>query len=81
MFNYGARRLRASNLAGKAHIPSFVDQAADAYAQVIENEQREGLTPLELALFVKKRLDAGDTQQQIAQAWARARRTSRWCAP
>jgi ParB family transcriptional regulator, chromosome partitioning protein len=67
MLNFGARRLRASRLAGKDDIPAFVDQAADDYDQVIENEQREGLKPLELALFVKKRLGAGDSQQEIAR--------------
>ena len=67
MLNYGARRLRASKLAGKADIPAFVDQAAEDYDQVIENEQREGLTPLELALFVEKRLAHGDSQQEIAR--------------
>ena len=67
MLNFGARRLRASRLAGKLDIPAFVDQAADDYDQVIENEQREGLNSLDLALFVKKRLADGDTQQEIAQ--------------
>jgi ParB family transcriptional regulator, chromosome partitioning protein len=67
MLNYGARRLRASKLAGKADIPAFIDQAAEDYDQVIENEQREGLTPLELALFVKQRLARGDSQQEIAR--------------
>lgn len=67
LLNFGARRLRASKLAGRADIPAFVDLSADSYDQVIENEQREGLKPLELALFVKKRLDAGETQQEIAR--------------
>lgn len=67
MLNFGARRLRASKLAGRTEIPAFVDEAADDYDQVIENEQREGLTPLELALFVKKRFAAGDTQAEIAR--------------
>ena len=52
MLNFGARRLRASKLIGKLDIPAFVDSTADSYDQVIENEQREGLKPLELALFV-----------------------------
>jgi ParB family transcriptional regulator, chromosome partitioning protein len=67
MLNYGARRLRASRLAGQADIPAFVDKAADDYDQVIENEQREGLTPLELALFVKKRLARRESQATIAR--------------
>jgi len=41
MLNFGARRLRASRLAGKADVPAFVDESFDSYDQVIENEQRE----------------------------------------
>ena len=54
ILNYGARRLRAAKLAELGTVPAFVDKAADSYDQVIENEQREGLKPLELALFVKR---------------------------
>ena len=45
MLNFGARRLRASKLAGKTDIPAFIDAAFDSYDQVIENEQRESLKP------------------------------------
>jgi ParB family transcriptional regulator, chromosome partitioning protein len=64
VLNFGARRLRASRLARLKEIPAFIDTTADSYDQLIENEQREGLKPLELALFVQKRLAMGD--------WARA---------
>ena len=67
VLNYGARRLRASKLAGLKEIPAFVDKAADSYDQVIENEQREGLKPLELALFVKGELENGVSQAEIAR--------------
>jgi ParB family transcriptional regulator, chromosome partitioning protein len=67
MLNYGARRLRASKLVGLKEIPAFVDQAADSYDQVIENEQREGLKPLELALFVQRELKKGLSQAEIAK--------------
>ena len=73
MLNFGARRLRASKLAGQMVIPSFVDAAADSYDQVIENEQREGLKPLELALFVQRRLEAGDSQADIARHLGKSR--------
>ena len=66
MLNFGARRLRASKLAGKCDIPAFVDEAVDGYDQVIENEQRDGLKPFELARFVKKQLGAGQSQSEIA---------------
>jgi len=67
MLNFGARRLRASRLAGLNNIPAFVDARADRYDQVIENEQREGLRPLDLALFVQQRLALGETQAEIAR--------------
>lgn len=67
MLNFGSRRLRASKLAGLSEIPAFVDTCADSYDQVIENEQREPLTPLELALFVQRRQALGETQKEIGQ--------------
>lgn len=73
VINFGARRLRASKLAGLATIPAFIDTTADSYDQVIENEQREGLRPLELALFVQKRLALGDRQADIAKHLGKSR--------
>lgn len=73
ILNFGARRLRASRLAGKADIPAFVDEATDSYDQVIENEQREPLKPLELALFVRRRLAAGESQADIARRLGKSR--------
>ena len=73
LLNFGARRLRASKLAGKTEIPAFIDETADSYDQVIENEQREGLKPLELALFIQQRLAAGDSQADIARRLGKSR--------
>lgn len=73
VLNFGARRLRASKLAGLVEIPAFIDTTADSYDQVIENEQREGLRPLELALFVQKRLALGDNQAEIARRLGKSR--------
>ncbi|WP_043461770.1 ParB/RepB/Spo0J family partition protein [Azohydromonas australica] len=67
MLNFGARRLRASRLLGLPDIPYFIDRTADSFDQVIENEQRDGLKPLELALFIKARLAEGMEQQEIAR--------------
>ena len=67
ILNFGARRLRASKLACKTDIPAFVDEASDSYDQVIENEQRKALRPLELAMFVQRRLARGETQAEIAR--------------
>jgi ParB family chromosome partitioning protein len=73
MLNFGARRLRASKLARQATIPAFVDETADSYDQVIENEQRESLKPMELALFVQRRLAAGETQAEVARRLGKSR--------
>ena len=73
VLNFGARRLRAAKLAGLTEIPAFVDTTADDYDQVIENEQREGLKPLELALFVQKRLACGDSKAEIARRLGKSR--------
>lgn len=73
VLNFGARRLRASKLAGLSKIPAFIDTTADSYDQVIENEQREGLKPLEIALFVQKRLASGDNQAEIARRLGKSR--------
>jgi ParB family chromosome partitioning protein len=67
ILNYGARRLRAARLAGRAEIPAFIDKTADSFDQVIENEQRENLQPLELALFVQRQMRAGLSQAEIAR--------------
>ena len=67
MLNFGSRRFRASRLADRAVIPAFVDDACDTYAQVIENEQRESLQAMELALFVQRRRALGETQAEIAR--------------
>jgi ParB family chromosome partitioning protein len=73
VLNFGARRLRASKLAGLETIPAFIDTTTDSYDQVIENEHREGLKPLELALFVQKRLALGDRQADIAKNLGKSR--------
>lgn len=73
VLNFGARRLRASKLAGLSTIPAFVDMSADSYDQVIENEQREGLEPLDLALFIQRRLAAGDIKAEIARRMGKSR--------
>lgn len=66
IINYGHRRFRASLLAGKKTIPATVSDAISEYDQVIENLQRDDLTPLEIATFIQKRHDAGDSKSEIA---------------
>jgi ParB family chromosome partitioning protein len=65
--NFGARRLRASRMAGRSLIPAFIDRGFNSYDQVIENEQRAGLKPLELAMFIKRELDKGLSRADISR--------------
>lgn len=67
ILNFGARRLRASKSVGKSTIPAFVDRSHTDYQQVIENLQREDLKPRELAMFIKRKMDEGEKQAQIAE--------------
>jgi ParB family chromosome partitioning protein len=68
ILNFGARRYRASVLAGKTTIPAFIDHQHTDYQQVIENLQRENLSPMELALFIKKKLDDGQSKADIVRS-------------
>lgn len=67
MLNFGARRLRACRLAGLPSIAATVNETVTSYDQVIENEHREGLKPLELAMFVRSRIALGESQTEIAR--------------
>lgn len=65
--NHGECRWRASQLAGKPAIPAFVDAEHDSYDQMIENIQREDLTPLEIGNWILARMKTGDKQVDIAE--------------
>ena len=62
----GERRYKASILAGKTTIPAIVtnlDDKNSAEIALIENVQRQDLTPIEEAISYKKILDMGDINQ------------------
>jgi len=66
--HFGAKRLRAAMRAGLHEVPVVVrDLPADRYAQVAENQKRHGLTPLDLARFIRGRVDAGDSNATVAR--------------
>lgn len=66
--HFGAKRLRAAIRAGLHEVPVVVrDLPADRYAQFAENQKRRGLTPLELARFIRAQVDAGDSNATIAR--------------
>ena len=67
---HGSRRYRASKLAGKDTIPAIVKanvRLFDDYSQIVENQQRANLAPMEIAHFIRKRQGAGDSNKVIAQ--------------
>ena len=66
--HFGAQRLRAALRAGLHEVPVVVrDLPADRYAQVAENQKRHGLSPLEMARFIRAQVDAGDSNATIAR--------------
>jgi ParB family chromosome partitioning protein len=65
---FGAKRLRAARKAGLQVVPVVIGLPGhDAYAQVAENQKRHGLTPLDLARFIRSRADAGESNAEIAK--------------
>ncbi len=67
----GERRYKASVIAGKTTIPAVVHNVDDAKSSeiaLIENIQRQDLTPIEEAASYRKILELGNmTQQQLAE--------------
>ena len=66
----GERRYKASQLAGKDTIPAIITNLDDndsAEIALLENIQRENLTPIEKAISDKKILDMGYTQEALAK--------------
>lgn len=73
----GERRWRAAQLAGLGEVPAVVRQMPDSAAiavALIENIQRENLSPLEEAQSLRRLIDEFDlTHQQAADAIGRSR--------
>lgn len=67
IINHGARRFRASILANKKTIPAFIDTDYTKVDQVIENLQRDALTPREIAEFIGTQYSKGLTFTKIAK--------------
>jgi len=66
--HFGAKRWRAAQLAGLLKVPVVVrDAPVDPYTQVAENQKRHGLMPLDLARFIRSRVDAGDSNATVAK--------------
>ena len=75
----GERRWRASQMAGLSSIPAVVKQVSDEAAiamSLIENIQRENLSPIEEAMALKRLQDEFElTQQEVASAVGKSRAT------
>jgi ParB family chromosome partitioning protein len=73
----GERRWRAAGLAGLSAVPALVKEAVDQQRlelALVENVQREDLTPLELAAAYRVLVDEhGLSQEQVAQRMGRSR--------
>jgi len=67
LINHGARRFRASKMAGKSTIPGWIDNNYKRSDQVVENLHREGNTARELADFIGSELAAGKKKAEIAR--------------
>ncbi len=68
LIHFGAKRLRAAIRVGLSELPVVIrDRPAGRYAQVAENQKRNGLTPLDLARFIRAQVDAGDSHATIAR--------------
>ena len=66
----GERRWRAAHLAGLARVPVHVLEADDrqiAEMALVENLQRQDLTPLEEARAFQEMLEGGYTKEELAR--------------
>lgn len=66
IINHGARRYRASIAAGMDTIPVYVDDDYSLIDQVVENIQRDNLTPREIAEVIGRLMAGGMKKSQIA---------------
>ena len=69
--HFGSKRWRAARQAGLTEVPVIVAaRTHDAYDQVAENLKRHGLSPLELARFIRGQVDTGESNATIAKRLA-----------
>ncbi|MBH1829258.1 ParB/RepB/Spo0J family partition protein [Stenotrophomonas maltophilia] len=69
----GERRWRAAALAQLETIPVVVRDDLSVRAQVVENLQRDDLTPFELFRAIAAELDGGTTQKELAEAYGKSK--------
>jgi ParB family chromosome partitioning protein len=75
----GERRFRASQMAGKTHIPAYIREANDRELlelALLENLQREDLNAMEIALSYQRMMEElGLTQEEVAERMGKERST------
>jgi ParB family chromosome partitioning protein len=64
--NHGARRYRACGVKGLTQAPAIIDNDHNEDDQVIENVQREDMTPREIAAYIDRKMKKGFKKKQIA---------------
>ena len=68
LIRFGSRRWRAAIQAGLTTVPViFAVEARNAYDQVAENLKRQNLSQLELAQFIRRRVDAGESNAEVGR--------------
>lgn len=68
LIRFGSRRWRAAIQAGLTTVPViFAVEARNGYDQVAENLKRQNLTSLELAQFIRRRVDAGESNAEVGR--------------
>lgn len=68
LIRFGSRRWRAAIQAGLTSVPVvFAVEARNAYDQVAENLKRQNLSPLELAQFIRLRVEAGESNAEVGR--------------
>src|SRR5690606_40684801 len=76
----GERRFRASQMAGKTHIPAYIREANDRELlelALLENLQREDLNAMEIALSYQRMMEElGLTQEEVAERMGKERSRS-----
>lgn len=66
MINHGERRYLATQVKGLTKIGGFIDNNHNEDDQVIENVQREDMTPREIAAYIGRKLKNGFKKKDIA---------------
>lgn len=67
LVNHGARRLRAAKLANRSTVPAFIDEDYNDFDKIVENLQRNELTPREIAEFISREVNKGCKRGDVAK--------------